>query len=181
MGGEIVLFAHHRLARFAFGNFQSGDRGEHFLLAPMPQLVAKGFGPPRSGGFIIPVEGAPQTPQVFTGMIEVEQLGRALPSVLRHIPDPGGAIADHQPRSGATQPSAQSLPVQPPAKLHRIALPADDELACNDPATTRTARGFFLRVIHAGLPFVPCHTVFLGFPPAPTRPALARSEEHTSE
>jgi hypothetical protein len=103
MGGEIVLFAQHHLASFSFGNFQSGYLGEHLLLAPMPQLVAQGFGPLRGGGFILPIEGAAHAPQVFAGMIEVEQLGRSLPAVLRHIPDPSGSISDHQPRLGAAQ------------------------------------------------------------------------------
>jgi len=31
----------------------------------MPQLMAERFSPLRGGGFIILVEGAPQTPQVF--------------------------------------------------------------------------------------------------------------------
>jgi hypothetical protein len=75
MGREIVLFAQHHLSRFSFGDFQSGYLGEHFLLASMPQLVAQGLGPLRGGGFIIPVEGAAQTPQVFAGMIEVEHFG----------------------------------------------------------------------------------------------------------
>ena len=55
MGGEIVLLAHHHLARLAFGNFQSGDRGEHFLLASMPQSVAEWFGPLRRCDFILPM------------------------------------------------------------------------------------------------------------------------------
>ena len=95
MGLKIVLFAHHGLSSFCLGNFQSGYLGDYFLLAPMPQLVAKGFDPSRGGGFILPVEGASQTPQVFAGMIEVEQFGRSLPAILRHIPYPGGPICDH--------------------------------------------------------------------------------------
>src|ERR1051325_2159500 len=106
-------------------------------------------------------------------MIEVEHLRRSLPSVLRHVPDPSGAISPHQSGSCAAQPSAQSLPVQPPAKLHRVSLPADDELAFDDPATPGSACGLLLRVIHAGLPFVPFYMVFLGFPLSPTRSTLA--------
>jgi hypothetical protein len=34
----------------------------------MPQLVAQGLSALRGGGFIIPVEGAAQTPQVLAGI-----------------------------------------------------------------------------------------------------------------
>jgi hypothetical protein len=109
MRREIVLFAHHHLSSLSFRNFQSGYLGQHLFLAPMPQFMAKGFGPPRGGAFIIPVEGASQAPQVFAGMVEVEQLGRSLPVILRHLPYPGGAICDHQPSPGRV-PALRAAP-----------------------------------------------------------------------
>src|SRR5215472_14756894 len=101
MGREIILFALDHLAGLSFGNFQSRYPGQHFLFASMPQLVAQRLGPLRSGGFIILVESAPQTPQVFAGMIEIEQLGCSLPTVLGDIPNPRSAITNDQPGAGA--------------------------------------------------------------------------------
>jgi hypothetical protein len=108
MSCKIILFTQDYLSSFSFRHWQSGDFGEHFLLASMSQLVTKRFSPPRGGGFIISVKTTPQTPQVFAGMIEVEQFGRAFPAVLRHIPDPGGSIGYDELCAGSAQPAAQS-------------------------------------------------------------------------
>src|SRR5271165_5577261 len=172
MGCKIVLLSYDHFACISGGGFQGGYLGEHFLLASMAQLMAKGFDPLCRSYTLLPMESSPQVPQVLAGMIEVQHFFGSPPTVLRHVPNPGRAISHHKPRLGSPQPSAQSLPVQPSAKLHRVSLPAHDTFVFDDPATTVGAGGFLLRIINPGLPFVPFHAVFCGFAPAPARTPL---------
>jgi hypothetical protein len=40
MGRKIVLLTHHHFVCVSLGDIQGGDRGKHFPLTAMPQLVA---------------------------------------------------------------------------------------------------------------------------------------------
>jgi hypothetical protein len=81
---------------------------------------------------------------MFGGVIKVEQFAGSLPAVLRHVPNPRGTVTHHQFVPGPAQPVTQSLPMAA-AKLHRIALPAKDDLAFDDPMSTRRVGGLFVR------------------------------------
>ena len=100
-------------------------------------------------------------------------LVRSRAAVLGYVPDSRGSVAHHQFGLGAPQSCTLRFPVQSPGKVHRLALPADNNLVVNHSSSARSLCGLFVPIIHAGLPFVPFHAVLLCFLPAPTQPTLA--------
>src|ERR1035437_4075670 len=100
-------------------------------------------------------------------------LVRSRAAVLGYVPDSRGSVAHHQFGLGAPQSCTLRFPVQSPGKVHRLALPADNNLVVNHSSSARSLCGLFVPIIHARLPFVPFHAVLLGFLLSPTRPTLA--------
>ena len=58
---------------------------------------------PRARGLTLAYQSLAQIPHMLAGVIKIQHLHRAGPTVLRHVPNPRRAIADHQFRLGTAQ------------------------------------------------------------------------------
>src|SRR5437660_277042 len=132
------------------------------------------FHPKLDFGFIHALISSPQAPEVLATVPEIQKLSGIRPPVGFEIPNPGNPIPQHQFLLGSPQTPSQSLPMQSPPQVGRIALGAHHRFAGDHSTAPFSSARLLLQIKHAVLYFVPFYALFVGFLLSPARPTKTR-------